>query len=152
MLVSFTLTALMAANLFTPHQSEEAAGRSGSSATLLDPFQRFLDRMEEGYAAPRLDAPAPLRDPGRASPAIIIGFGSTIHRQRDDAAGRRRAGLRRWRCSRARRSPRTSERRSEVERIMLKHPEIEKVSTEIGFETGGHLLHRLRHASVNAAS
>ncbi len=48
-LVSFTLTPLMAAHLFAPHQAGAAERRSWLELRLLDPFQRFLGRVEERY-------------------------------------------------------------------------------------------------------
>ena len=53
MVVSFTLTALLCANLLR-HEEERAADRRhwllSRLYILLDPVQRFLDRMERGYA------------------------------------------------------------------------------------------------------
>src|SRR5207248_4517742 len=53
MIVSFTLTALLAAHLLR-HEEERAADRRQPILRWLyvplDPFQRFLDRMERGYS------------------------------------------------------------------------------------------------------
>src|SRR6185369_476544 len=46
--VSFTLTALLAATLFTPH-TDEARSRGWLNRWLLDPSQRALDRLEARY-------------------------------------------------------------------------------------------------------
>ena len=48
-LVSFTLTALLAANLLTAPLEQEAAGRTRLERFLLDPMQRVLDRLETRY-------------------------------------------------------------------------------------------------------
>ena len=47
-LVSFTLTAVLAANLFQPH-AESEAHRSWLERRALDPTQRFLERVEARY-------------------------------------------------------------------------------------------------------
>src|SRR6266496_6241687 len=48
-LVSFTLTALLAAHLFAPHSEEAEEKRSSFERWMLDPFQRFLERLEARY-------------------------------------------------------------------------------------------------------
>src|SRR3990172_6099794 len=47
--VSFTLTALLAANLFAPYREGEEERRSRLQRWVLDPFQRFLERLEARY-------------------------------------------------------------------------------------------------------
>src|SRR5262249_28136307 len=48
-LVSFTLTAVLAAHLFKPHSEEVTRERSWFERRALDPFQRFLERLEGRY-------------------------------------------------------------------------------------------------------
>src|SRR6266536_521683 len=48
-LVSFTLTALLAANLFRPHSEEAEQRRNWLERYIVDPAQRFLERVEARY-------------------------------------------------------------------------------------------------------
>ncbi len=140
MLVSFTLTALLCANLLRPEAVRNEERRHlilGLLYRLIDPFQRFLDRLDIGYE--RLVAwllehrfanfirvlvtliigftfyyflgseMMPLADTGQASGFLEMNPGSSY------AATERAV--------------------KQVEDIIRKHPEVEKVSIEIGAES-----------------
>lgn len=137
MLVSFTLTALLCANLLRPEQERQAEQRWWFYRYLLNPFQRFLDRLEHGYArAIEWMLRNRFTNFARITATIFIGFtfyyfiGSEMMPLGDVGQA---YGLLEM-------QPGTSYAQTEkaveaVERIMLKHPEIRKVSTEIGTET-----------------
>ena len=137
-LVSFTLTAVLAANLFKPH-AESRRHRSRLERTVLDPTQRFLEGVEARY---RGTLAWSLRNRfavfAGALAVILIGLGlyprigsemmpladvSQAFVQLEAAPGTSFA--------------RTAEIAAEVERLLLQQPEIVKVSSEIGFEPGG---------------
>jgi len=140
MLVSFTLTALLAANWL---RREEARAADRQHPILkwiyvpLDPFQRFLDRTENGYtrAIRRM-----LRNRfwtfAVALAIVIVGFtfynfiGSEMMPLAD--VGQANGFLEM--------QPGTSFEGTEravkqLERIMLKHPELERASIEVGTES-----------------
>jgi hydrophobic/amphiphilic exporter-1 (mainly G- bacteria), HAE1 family len=140
MIVSFTLTALLAAN-WLRHEEARAADRRHPVLKWLyvplDPFQRFLDRMEHGYAN-TIDWMLRHRfwNFTRILAIVMVGFifynfiGSEMMPLAD--VGQANGFLEM--------QPGTSFAETEratmaLERIMLKHPELEKVSTEIGQET-----------------
>ena len=152
-LVSFTLTALLAAHLFKPHSEEAARGRSLFERWMLDPFQRFLERLEGRYRAglgwairnrfavltgaaglilagvalyPRIGSEMmPLADVSQAFVQLEASPGTSFAR--------------------------TSEIAAEVERLLLKQPEVVKVSSEVGFEPGGTYFTGYSMGSVNSA-
>jgi len=158
MLVSFTLTSLMAAALLRRHEDLRAERSSWPYRAVLNPIQRQLDRLERGYERlirwmlqhrfvnlSRIGATIiiglgfyyfigsemmPLADVGQAYGVLEMGPGTSF------AA--------------------TEEAMRRVEGIMLKHPEIEKVSTEIGaesaFESTGTYYTGYAMPSVNAAT
>jgi HAE1 family hydrophobic/amphiphilic exporter-1 len=138
-LVSFTLTALLAAHLFRPH-SEEAARRPGRlERWALAPAQRALERLEDRYRGglgwairnrftvlagaitvilvgvalyPRIGSEMmPLADVSQAFVQLEATPGTSFAR--------------------------TSEIARDIERLLLAQPEVVKVSSEIGFEPGG---------------
>lgn len=140
MLVSFTLTALLCANLLRPEAARDQD--RGKPAfrwlyAILDPIQRGLDRMERGYA----------RIIGwllehrfvnftRVLATLVIGFtfyyfiGSEMMPLADTGQA---SGFLEM-------APGTSFQGTEVatkklEAIILKHPEVEKASIEIGAES-----------------
>ena len=152
-LVSFTLTALLAAHLFTPHARETARRRAWFWRWLLDPCQRFLERLEGGYGRslgwalrhrftvlcvalatvlvgvalyPRIGSEMmPLADVSQAFVQLEATPGTSFAR--------------------------TSEIAAEIERLLLKQPEIVKVSSEVGFEPGGTYFTGYSMGSVNSA-
>lgn len=152
LLVSFTLTALMAANVLKPHS--EVAGRGFLQTRVLDPSQRLLERVENNYRHglrwslenrqiviaiavatiaigwaiyPLLGSEMmPLADVGQAYGVMEATPGTSYQR--------------------------TEQLASQVEGILLKQPEVERVSTEIGFEAGGTYFTGYSMGFVNSAS
>jgi len=152
-LVSFTLTALLAAYLFKPHSEEATRGRAVFERWMLDPFQRFLERLEARYRGglawsirnrftvftgaaalilvgvalyPRIGSEMmPLADVSQAFVQLEAAPGTSFTR--------------------------TSEIAAEVERLLLKQPEVIKVSSEVGFEPGGTYFTGYSMGSVNSA-
>ena len=152
-LVSFTLTALLAAHLFKPHSEEAARGRSLFERRMLDPFQRFLERLEGRYrgalgwairnrfavltgAAALILAGVALY-PRIGSEMMPLADVSQAFVQLEASPGTSFA--------------RTSEIATEVERLLLKQPEVVKVSSEVGFEPGGTYFTGYSMGSVNSA-
>lgn len=153
-LVSFTLTAVLAANLFAPHRAGEAAGRSRLQRWLLDPWQGGLDRLEARYRGglawsirnravvaagtlatilvgvalyPRIGSEMmPLADVSQAYVALEATPGTSFARTADIAA--------------------------RVEQLLLRQPEVVTVSSEVGFEPGGTYFTGYSMGAVNAAS
>lgn len=152
LLVSFTLTALMAANILKPHSA--VAGHGFLQTRILDPSQRVLERVENNYRHglrwslgnrqiviaiaiatiaigwamyPLLGSEMmPLADVGQAYGVMEATPGTSYQR--------------------------TEQLASQVERILLKQPEVERVSTEIGFEAGGTYFTGYSMGFVNSAS
>jgi HAE1 family hydrophobic/amphiphilic exporter-1 len=140
MLVSFTLTALLCAKLL---RHEEARNEDRRHPVLrwiyvvLDPFQRSLDRLEHGYRRLiRWSIEHRFVNLCRVLATLILGFtfyffiGSEMMPLAD--VGQANGFLEM--------APGTSfaqtERASgQLERIILKHPEIEKASIEVGAES-----------------
>jgi hydrophobic/amphiphilic exporter-1 (mainly G- bacteria), HAE1 family len=150
-LVSFTLTPLLAAHLFTSHA--EGAGGSRLQRWVLDPCQRLLNRLETRYRAglvwalrnrflvlagavatilagvalyPRIGSEMmPLADVSQAYALLEATPGTSFTR--------------------------ASEIATEVERLLLKQPEVVKVSSEVGFEPGGTYFTGYSMGAVNAA-
>ena len=152
-LVAFTLAPLLAAYLFTPHSVAHEARRSRFQRWLLDPCQRALERVEKGY---RTSLGWSLRNrvavlgvatatilvavalyPRIGSEMMPLGDVSQAFVQLEAAPGTSFA--------------RTSEIAAEVERLLMKQPEIVKVSSEIGFEPGGTYFTGYSMGSVNSA-
>ncbi len=137
MFVSFTLTALLASNLLKPHDELVKERNSVFYRTFLSPFQNFLDRLEKGYAkiiAWMLENR--FSNIARILVTVIIGFGfyyfigSEMMPLGD--VGQAYGVLEM--------QPGTSFAETEkatlqIQKIILNHPEIKKVSTEIGTET-----------------
>jgi hydrophobic/amphiphilic exporter-1 (mainly G- bacteria), HAE1 family len=140
MLVSFTLTALLCAN-WLRHEEEREADRRHPVLRLLylplDPFQRFLERLEGGYARlVRWMLKHRFANFARIVAVVILGFtfynfiGSEMMPLAD--VGQANGFLEM--------QPGTSFAQTEravqqLERIMLKYPELERGSIEIGAET-----------------
>jgi HAE1 family hydrophobic/amphiphilic exporter-1 len=152
-LVSFTLTPLLAANLFAPHREGEEERQSRFQRWLLDPVNRGLERLEARYRAglawsirnrfivlaggvatilvgvalyPRIGSEMmPLADVSQAFALLEAQPGTSFAR--------------------------TSEIAAQVERILVKQPEVLKVSSELGFEPGGTYFTGYSMGAVNAA-
>ena len=137
MVVSFTLTALMAANLLRPEAARAGEQKTWLFVTLVNPFQVFLHRLEIGYRhVIEWMLIHRFANMARIFATVIIGFGfyyfigsemmpladvGQAYGQLEMAPGSSFAA--------------TESATTQVERLMLKHPEIERVSTEIGAET-----------------
>lgn len=137
MLVSFTLTSLLAAHLLRSEADREKEKKLLFYRIFLNPFQNFLDRLEHGYA--RVIAwmlENRFTNFARIMATVIIGFGfyNFIGSEMMPLADVGQAyGI-------LEAAPGTSYAQTEkmtmqVEKIMLKYPEIKKVSTELGQET-----------------
>lgn len=140
MLVSFTLTALLCANLLR-HEDERARDRRHwllrPIHLLLDPFQHGLERMERGYERLiRWLLRHRFANLARVLATVIVGFGFYyfIGSEMMPLADVGQAnGLLEM-------APGTSFAETEravgkLEQIMLKHPELEKASIEVGAES-----------------
>ncbi|MBI2157748.1 MAG: efflux RND transporter permease subunit [Candidatus Rokubacteria bacterium] len=152
-LVSFTLTAVLAANLFAPHGEAAKRRPSAFQRWLLDPAQRLLEGLEARYRTslawsirnrfpvfagalavilagvalyPRIGSEMmPLADVSQAFAQLEATPGTSFARTAEIAAG--------------------------VERLLLEQPEIVKVSSEVGFEPGGTYFTGYSMGSVNSA-
>src|SRR5574341_1447215 len=154
MLVSFTLTALLAANLFRGHAEEEARRWSAFQRRVLDPSQRLLDRLE---AACRRSLAWSLANRSLvlagAAMTVILGFtiypflGSEMMPLADVSQA---YGV--LETTPGTSYAKTAEITAQVERLLLKQPEVRKVSTEIGFEPGGTYFTGYSMGAVNAAT
>ncbi len=137
MLVSFTLTALLCANLLKPHSELDKERSSWFYRHILGPIQHSLDRVEAGYGRViRWMLKNRFINMARILATVIVGFtfynfiGSEMMPLAD--VGQAYGVLEM--------APGTSFAETErattaLEKIMAKYPEIEKVSTEIGAET-----------------
>ena len=153
-LVSFTLTALLAANLFAPYRADRAQRRGRLDRWLLDPCQRLLEGLETRY---RGGLGWALRNRftvlAAAVATILIGVGlyprigsemmpladvSQAYALLEATPGTSFTG--------------TSEIAARVERLLLEQPEVLKVSSEVGFEPGGTYFTGYSMGAVNAAS
>ncbi|MCC6730918.1 MAG: efflux RND transporter permease subunit [Chthonomonadales bacterium] len=140
MLVSFTLTALLCANLLRPESARDADRRRPVLRWLyvvLDPFQRGLDRLETGYAhAIRWMLKHRFANLVRISATVVLGFtfyyfiGSEMMPLADVGQA---SGLLEMQPGTSYAGTERAVRR--LEQIMLKHPELEKASIEIGAES-----------------
>ena len=161
MLVSFTLTALLCAKLLRHEEAREADRRHPILRwiyVMVDPFQRLLDRMEVGYGrAIRWMLGHRFINLCRVMATVILGFtfyyfiGSEMMPLADTGQA---VGFMEM-------EPGTSFAGTEaavkkLEQIMLKYPELEKASIEIGaesmFESWTPFFTGYQMPQVNAAS
>jgi hydrophobic/amphiphilic exporter-1 (mainly G- bacteria), HAE1 family len=138
-LVSFTLTALLAANLFKPHTTEAGVRQGWFQRWLLDPARRFLERLEARYrdslvwsirnrfvvlsGAIAVILVGVALYPGIGSEMMPLADVSQAFVQLEAAPGTSFA--------------RTAEIAADLERILQRQSEVTKVSSEVGFEPGG---------------
>jgi HAE1 family hydrophobic/amphiphilic exporter-1 len=152
-LVSFTLTALLAAHLFAPHQEDTARPRNRLERWLLDPCQRGLERLEARY---RTGLVWSIRNRfvvlAGAVAVILMGVAlyPRIGSEMMPLADVSQAFVQ-LEATPGTSFARTAEMAAEVERLLLAQPEIEKVSAEVGFEPGGTYFTGYSMGSVNAA-
>ena len=152
-LVSFTLTALLAAHLFKPQTTEAGVREGWFQRWLLDPPQRFLEQLEARYRSSLVWS---IRNrfvvlsgaiaviligvalyPGIGSEMMPLADVSQAFVQLEAAPGTSFA--------------RTAEIAADLERILQRQPEATKVSSEVGFEPGGTYFTGYGMGSVNSA-
>ena len=150
--VSFTLTALLAATLFTPY-TDEARSRGWLNRWLLDPSQRALDRLEARYRKSlawslrnRLVVTAVVAAITLAGLALYPRIGSEMMPLADVSQA-----FVQLEATPGTSFARTSDIAAEIERLLLKQPEIVTVSSEVGFEPGGTYFTGYSMGSVNSA-
>ena len=152
-LVSFTLTALLAAHLFAPHSAEAERRRTWFERGLIDPFQRFLERMEARYRG-ALGWAIRNRFVVFAGAAALILVGVALYprigSEMMPLADVSQAFVQ-LEATPGTSFARTSEIAAQVERLLLAQPEIVKVSSEVGFEPGGTYFTGYSMGSVNSA-
>ena len=152
-LVSFTLTAVLAANLFKPHSEEVAQERGRFQRWFLDPSQRFLERLEAQY---RGSLGWAIRNRftvlAGAMAVILVGIGlyPKIGSEMMPLADVSQA-FAQLEATPGTSFTRTSEIAAEIERVLMKQPEVVKVSSEVGFEPGGTYFTGYSMGSVNSA-
>ena len=150
---SFTLAPVLAAALFRRTRGGTSAA-SRLQRWVLDPCQRFLERLEARYRRSlALVDPEPVRGaspdrwrscswawrsiPRIGSEMMPLADVSQAFVQLEATPGTSFA--------------RTSEIAAEIERLLLKQPEVVKVSSEVGFEPGGTYFTGYSMGSVNSA-
>jgi HAE1 family hydrophobic/amphiphilic exporter-1 len=152
-LVSFTLTALLAANLFRPHREDAAKRRNLLERWLLDPSQRFLERVETRYQR-SLGWAIRNRFTVFAGAAAIILVGVALYprigSEMMPLADVSQAFVQ-LEAVPGTSFVRASEIAAQIEQLLLKQPEIVKVSSEVGFEPGGTYFTGYSMGSVNSA-
>jgi HAE1 family hydrophobic/amphiphilic exporter-1 len=137
MVVSFTLTSLLAANLLRPEAAREGEKRTRFFRAVVNPFQALLERMERGYS--RIIGwmlRHRFTNLARILVTLVIGFGFYyfIGSEMMPLADVGQAyGVLEMQPGTSYAA--TEAAATQVEKIMLKYPEIELVSTEIGAET-----------------
>jgi HAE1 family hydrophobic/amphiphilic exporter-1 len=153
-LVSFTLTAVLSANLFKPHSDAAAQHAGWFERTLLGPFQRFLEGMEAHYRGGlgwairnRFTVLAGALAVILAGVALYPKIGSEMMPLADVSQA-----YAQLEATPGTSFARTAEIAAQVERLLLQQPEVEKVSSEVGFEPGGTYFTGYSMGAVNAAS
>ena len=140
MLVSFTLTALLCANLLRPESARDADRKRpllGLLYRLIDPFQHGLDRLENGYGRLiRWLLKHRFANFTRVLVTLIIGFtfyyfiGSEMMPLADVGQA---SGF--FEMAPGTSFSETERAVGQLEKIMAKYPELEKASIELGAET-----------------
>ena len=152
-LVSFTLTALLAAHLFAPYRGEAEARRSWFQRRALDPVQRALERLEARY---RTGLAWSIRNRFvvfvGATAVILVGVAlyPRIGSEMMPLADVSQAFVQ-LEATPGSSFARTSEIAAQVEQLLLKQPEVVKVSSEVGFEPAGTYFTGYSMGSVNSA-
>jgi HAE1 family hydrophobic/amphiphilic exporter-1 len=150
-LVSFTLTALLAAAVFKAHDEHAARGRL--QRWLLDPSQRALDGLEARYRTSlawslrnRFAVTAGVTAITLAGVALYPRIGSEMMPLADVSQA-----FVQLEAMPGTSFARTSEIASGVERLLLAQPEVVRVSSEVGFEPGGTYFTGYSMGAVNSA-
>jgi len=153
-LVSLTLTALLASRLLKPHQQQGATRPNWLTLRLMLPLERGLDRLDNRYQSfVRTLLRNKFSVVAAAVCTIVIGFGfyNFIGSEMMPLADVGQAyGVLEMQPGAS--YSQTQEATTALERIMLRHPEIEKVSTEIGAEPGGTYFTGYAMSQVNSAT
>jgi HAE1 family hydrophobic/amphiphilic exporter-1 len=150
-LVSFTLTAVLAANLFKPHDA--AVSPSAFDRRVLAPVQRVLERVETRY---RGSLAWSIRNRfavfAGALAVIFVGIAlyPSIGSEMMPLADVSQAFVQ-LEAAPGTSFARTSEIAAQIEGMLRKQPEIVNVSSEIGFEPGGTYFTGYSMGSVNSA-
>jgi hydrophobic/amphiphilic exporter-1 (mainly G- bacteria), HAE1 family len=151
-LVSFTLTALLAAHLIKPH-IHEAGSRGWLNRWLLDPSQRLLDRVEARYRQSlgwslrnRFAVTAAVTAITLSGVALYPKIGSEMMPPADVSQAfvqlEAMAGTS---------FARTSQIAAQIEGLLREQPEVVKVSSEVGFEPGGTYFTGYSMGAANSA-
>ncbi len=140
MLVSFTLTALLCATLLRPEAARDEDRRRPALSLLyrvLDPFQRGLDRLERAYArAIAWSLKHRFANLTRVAATLVVGFafyyfiGSEMMPLADTGQANGFLEMQPGTSFEG-----TQEAVKRLEAIMLRHPELQKASIEIGTES-----------------
>lgn len=153
-LVSLTLTALLASKLLKPHQPQETARPNWLALRLMLPLGRGLERLDDHYQG---FVQTLLRNKfsvvAAAVCTIVVGFGfyNFIGSEMMPLADVGQAyGVLEMQPGAS--YAQTQEATTALERIMLRHPEIQKVSSEIGAEPGGTYFTGYAMSQVNSAT
>ena len=150
-LVSLTLTAVLAANLLRPH--EESQGGL-LEQKILNPIQHRLDAMDARYQkliSTLLNYKFSVIGAAICTIAVGVGFYNFIGSEMMPLADVGQAyGV--LEMKPGSNFAQTENATTSVEKIILKHPEIEKVSTEIGTEPGGTYFTGYAMNEVNTAT
>ena len=136
--VSLTLTALLAAHFLKPHEETPPEKRPWIYRKIVDPFQRFLDKTESKYGGlVRWSLDNRFTVVVVAIAAIIIGFGfyNFIGSEMMPLADVGQAyGVVETKPGTT--FVRTEQIVTDVEKLLARQPEVVKVSTELGAESG----------------
>jgi len=151
-LVSLTLTALLASRLLT--EADPAERRSAFQRRVLSPLQNGLGRLDDRYqGVVRTLLRNKFSVVAAAICTIVIGFGfyNFIGSEMMPLADVGQAyGVLEMQPGAS--YAQTEAATTALERILLRHPEIEKVSTEIGEEPGGTYFTGYAMSQVNSAT
>jgi HAE1 family hydrophobic/amphiphilic exporter-1 len=152
-LVAFTLAPVLAAALFAGYKPGGDERRSRLQRWALDPCQRFLEGVEARY---RGSLAWSIRNRfvvfAGASAVMLVGIalypriGSEMMPLGDVSQA-----FVQLEATPGTSFARTSEIAAEIERLLLKQPEIVKLSSEVGFEPGGTYFTGYSMGSVNSA-
>jgi len=153
-LVSLTLTAVLASRLLRPHHDLSVRSPHGLAGRVAAAIEIAIDRMDERYERlVRVLLRNKFTVVAGALCTIVVGFGfyNFIGSEMMPLADVGQAyGV--LEMAPGASYAQTAEATAAVERIMLKHPEIEKVSTEIGTETGGTFFTGYAMNQINSAT
>jgi HAE1 family hydrophobic/amphiphilic exporter-1 len=152
-LVAFTLAPVLAAALFAGYKAEGEERRSRFQRWVLDPCQRFLEGVDARYRA-SLAWSIRNRFVVLAGSSAVILVGVALYPRIGSEMmplGDVSQAFVQLEATPGTSFARTAEIAAEIERILLKQPEVVKVSSEVGFEPGGTYFTGYSMGSVNSA-